>query len=236
MPREEAFLLFAPPEPPVRLEDGEEVVLGRSRECGLLLRSGQASRRHAAIRRGAGGVVLRDLGSTNGTFVNDVRVEGEQALSPGDRIQVGDAVVTLCRVEEGPGATPTTDSGEAQTMVFERPPGAAPSGGAEALAGALTQVPLFAVLQMLEMGGQTGVLEVHGPEGPGRLWLDRGRPVHAETEKAQGVDAALAIAQVTSGRFEFAPGEPGATRTLDLSVTELVLEASRLLDESAAHG
>jgi pSer/pThr/pTyr-binding forkhead associated (FHA) protein len=175
-------------------------------------------------------VVLRDLGSTNGTFVGDERVEGERTLAPGDAIRIGEVSITLCRLEGDAGGPASTDTGEAQTMVFE-----APAGGAagEALTGDLAQIPMFAVLQMLEMGSQTGALEVRGPDGPGHLWLAGGRPVHAETAKAEGEDAALEIAQVQSGRFEFAPGDAGATRSLDLSVTELVLEASRLLDEAS---
>jgi pSer/pThr/pTyr-binding forkhead associated (FHA) protein len=231
MAREEAFLLFAPPEPPVRLEPGADLVLGRSRECDLPLRSSQASRRHAAVRRGPGGVVVRDLGSTNGTRVNDVPVRGERRLEPGDRIQIGDSVITLCRVEGGGRAALATDVDEAQTMVFEAPTDIRDPG---ALAGDLAQIPMFAVLQMLEMGAQSGVLAVHGPDGTARLWLGRGQPLHAETAKEEGLEAALALAQAQAGRFEFAPGDAAPTPSLELAMTELVLEASRRLDEEAA--
>lgn len=231
MARGETFLLFAPPEPPLRLERGEEAVIGRSRDCDLRLRSGEASRRHAAVRQDRRGAVVRDLGSTNGTFVNGVRIEGRHRLAPGDRIEIGDAVVTFCRVEGESDPAFPTDEHEAQTMVFERP-ALAP----EALAGDLAQIPLFAVLQILEMGSQTGVLEVRGDDGTGRLWMVDGAPVHAETEKAEGFDAALALATTQRGRFDFAPGEATATRSFDVSTTGLVLEASRLLDEAEANG
>lgn len=229
MAREE-LLLFAPPEPPVRLEAGEEIVLGRSRSCGLPLRSGQASRRHAAVRCGPGGAGVRDLGSTNGTYVNGERVEGERLLAPGDRIEIGDVGITFCRVESGDGDGFATEEGEAQTMIAEGPARASAPG---ALSGDLAQVPLFAVLQMLEMGGQTGVLEVDGPDGAGHLWLARGAPVHGATEKDEGLDAALAVAQLGAGRFEFAPSAEIPEATFALSMMELVLEASRLLDEKA---
>ncbi len=47
------------------------------------------SRRHAEIQLQNGGAVVRDLGSANGTFVNGVRISGEQALRAGDEIQIG---------------------------------------------------------------------------------------------------------------------------------------------------
>ena len=47
------------------------------------------STRHAAVFRQGPGYVVRDLGSTNGTWVNGVRVRGDQALEPGDRIRLG---------------------------------------------------------------------------------------------------------------------------------------------------
>lgn len=47
------------------------------------------SARHAAVFRQGPGYVVRDLGSTNGTWVNGQRVRGDQALEPGDRIRLG---------------------------------------------------------------------------------------------------------------------------------------------------
>lgn len=47
------------------------------------------SRRHAEIQLQNGGAVVRDMGSANGTFVNGVRISGEQTLRVGDEIQIG---------------------------------------------------------------------------------------------------------------------------------------------------
>lgn len=47
------------------------------------------SRRHAEFERSGATVVLRDLGSTNGTYVNGVKIEGETVLNPGDAVQFG---------------------------------------------------------------------------------------------------------------------------------------------------
>jgi len=62
--------------------------IGRRRGCDLVLSDPQASRTHARISAQDGAFVLEDLGSTNGTFVNDQRVQ-RQVLRPGDEIQIG---------------------------------------------------------------------------------------------------------------------------------------------------
>jgi hypothetical protein len=68
------------------------------------------------------------------------------------------------------------------------------------------------------------------------MWLESGRLVHAETAKQHGLEAALTLAQVHSGRFDFAPGSPTPERSFEASVTEVILEATRRLDEAAGLG
>jgi pSer/pThr/pTyr-binding forkhead associated (FHA) protein len=220
-------MLFAPPLPPVKVEPGCEVTLGRSPECSMQLPAAGASRRHAIIAWQGGRVVLRDLGSTNGTYLNGERVEGEVPLESGDRITIGGVEIRYCCVEAG---TAVSQALDVRTVVSHWP--AAGSGASETLRGDLAKVPLFAVLQMLEMGSQTGCLAVETPDGEGWMWLERGRLVHAECEKASGLEAALVLAQACAGRFDFAPGSPAPEKTFAASVTEVILEATRLLDES----
>ena len=63
-------------------------VIGRSRSCHLVLRSDQVSRLHARIYREGPTFVIEDLGSRNGTFVNEQRI-ARHVLSPGDTIRIG---------------------------------------------------------------------------------------------------------------------------------------------------
>jgi pSer/pThr/pTyr-binding forkhead associated (FHA) protein len=221
-------MLFAPPLAPVRVEPGRVLTLGRSAECSLQLPVAGASRQHASVRWHEGQVLLRDLGSTNGTFLNGERVAGEATLASGDRILIGGFEIVFCCVEDGTVVAPLENS---RTVVSYWP---AATASSEALRGDLAKVPLFAVLQMLEMGRQCGCLAVESNGDEGFLWLDAGRVVHAECAKARGFDAALAIAQASSGRFDFAPNSPTPERSFDASVTEVILEATRLLDEEGA--
>lgn len=64
-------------------------LIGRGEECHLRPRSDAISRQHCVILVQDGQVVVRDLGSKNGSYVNGQRVEGEQVVRPGDEFQVG---------------------------------------------------------------------------------------------------------------------------------------------------
>ena len=69
-----------------------EVTIGRLPECDVVVEDPGASRQHARVRRTDGGFVLVDLGSTNGTLVNDVPIQ-EHELENGDRITIGETVL-----------------------------------------------------------------------------------------------------------------------------------------------
>ncbi len=84
-----------PGKPPVELKEGESII-GRSRTSAVHIPETTVSRQHARVLIGAGGnVTVADLGSSNGTFVNGDKVEGEQKLKDGDRVLVGDAEMII---------------------------------------------------------------------------------------------------------------------------------------------
>lgn len=66
-----------------------EIVFGRDKSCNILLSSDQISRRHCMVKPSANGLLLVDLGSRNGTYVNDRLVDDEHLLRPGDVIRLG---------------------------------------------------------------------------------------------------------------------------------------------------
>jgi pSer/pThr/pTyr-binding forkhead associated (FHA) protein len=82
---------------PVLLAEGKRMVIapggaviGRSRDCDVVLADTNISRRHAEIRpSGAGAWTIEDLGSTNGVRVNGRQVHGTEALQPGDQLTIG---------------------------------------------------------------------------------------------------------------------------------------------------
>ena len=64
-------------------------VIGRGPQCHLRPHCSRVSKLHCAIARWAGKVVVRDLKSSNGTFINDRRINGEVKVADGDTLRVG---------------------------------------------------------------------------------------------------------------------------------------------------
>jgi pSer/pThr/pTyr-binding forkhead associated (FHA) protein len=221
-------LLFMPPWEPIRLRPDRTIVIGRSPSCDLPVPSTRVSRRHAWVHPEGSKYAVADLGSTNGTFVNEQRVNGDRILLPGDQIRVGEHTITYCVMEPGASAITADDpDGSATTTML-----AAAPGTSDALQGDLSQIPAFALLQMLDIGQKSGVLSVRSPAGSCRIWLVAGKPVHAEHGSKSGFDAAVEIARMAAGRFQFEPGGYAVDHTIAVSMPELLLEASRRLDEA----
>ncbi|MEY2767465.1 MAG: hypothetical protein RI912_1128 [Actinomycetota bacterium] len=78
----------------VELHEGHYVV-GRHLECDIVISDSNVSRRHAEFVCAGRDVIVRDLGSTNGTKVNGVAINGDQLLVHGDVIGFGTAQVTF---------------------------------------------------------------------------------------------------------------------------------------------
>jgi adenylate cyclase len=86
-----------------------EVIIGRTPECQIILRDPSISRNHAKITADKDGVRLVDLGSKNGTLVNDVKIE-KAILKNGDRIHLGKFEITF------------TDSLESRVVIDDEKP------------------------------------------------------------------------------------------------------------------
>ncbi len=98
------------------LEDDREypleqrsLLIGRSSSCDIPVQVGHASREHARIIEKNGEVILEDLHSTNGTFVNNTRIHSATVLKPGDVIRFDEDAFTLQK------------EGEDDATVFARP-------------------------------------------------------------------------------------------------------------------
>jgi pSer/pThr/pTyr-binding forkhead associated (FHA) protein len=98
----------------LKLADGV-TTLGRHDDCLIRIKSSQVSRRHCELLEIGGKLVVRDLGSSNGTFVNGKRVIGQQPLKPGDELTVGAVtlrVVPLGRQEAAVQGAPASKPGD----------------------------------------------------------------------------------------------------------------------------
>jgi hypothetical protein len=70
-------------------------VLGRSRDCDVVLDDPNVSRHHAEVRPSGGSWIVNDLGSTNGIKLNGRRIRGPESLKRGDVIELGTSSVTF---------------------------------------------------------------------------------------------------------------------------------------------
>jgi FHA domain len=121
-----AVVVTSGPDAGRRVELDFEVAIGRQ-DADLVVEDPEVSRRHAVLRRSDGSVVVEDLDSTNGTFVNGERIHSPIRVGPGDQVRVGRTTLEI-----------ETDQRADDTIVSTPPrpdqlqPTEAPSGGVPA--------------------------------------------------------------------------------------------------------
>ena len=92
------------------------VVVGRSSSCHIVLDDGLVSRRHAQFVIGPKKVVVEDLGSVNGVYLNGERIAGPKNLRDGDRVQVGKQDFVLRSATKVLPAEPAPERFSAETL------------------------------------------------------------------------------------------------------------------------
>lgn len=114
-------------------QEGEELeltgpaVIGRSStNAGVVIRDSEASRRHASVIPEGDSLNVEDLGSTNGTYVNEERIEGRRSIVVGDQLRIGRTVLELAVAEpaageevEAPPAVDEVAAAEPEAVVEE---------------------------------------------------------------------------------------------------------------------
>jgi pSer/pThr/pTyr-binding forkhead associated (FHA) protein len=113
----------------------QPVVIGRDNTADLVIDDSQASRRHARIEPTGHGAVVEDMGSTNGTFINDNELHGRAEIGPNDELLIGVTVMqvrTPQEVERQPSAVravPSFAATESRPTFTDAVTGEAPQAG-----------------------------------------------------------------------------------------------------------
>ncbi|MET0594770.1 MAG: FHA domain-containing protein [Polyangiaceae bacterium] len=92
-----------------------DTYIGRNNDCQITIFDPLISRRHARIRVFGDRAIIEDLGSRNGCRVNGLAVQGQQALSAGDRIRIGKHELVFSEVNT---ASPVSRERQTGSLVF----------------------------------------------------------------------------------------------------------------------
>lgn len=194
------------------LERDRELTIGRVSDTGmdLILSDESVSNRHARIRTFGGEIVVEDLGSQAGTFVNGQPVVSTP-LKPGDEIRIGSSVMKLARNER-------EDAGQL-------------------MSGSLQVIPLPDLLQLLANSNKSGVLNLRSDRGAGCVRLREGKVYHAAIEGstvARPRKALYRMLRWNTGTFDLttADAKPVAEEITETTVA-LMLEGMLQVDELA---
>ncbi len=89
----------APAPPPALTFHGREMIVGRDPDCDHVVDLPIVSGRHARLTPSGSLILIEDLGSSNGTYVNGQRIERPVAVAPGDQIRLGNHTLALVDAE-----------------------------------------------------------------------------------------------------------------------------------------
>lgn len=121
-----AVVVTSGPETGRRVELDLEVAIGRQ-DTDLVVEDPEVSRRHAVLRRSDGSVIVEDLDSTNGTFVNGERIHSPIRVGPGDQIRVGQTTLEIEPDQRADDTIVSTPPRPDQLRSTEAPSGAVPA-------------------------------------------------------------------------------------------------------------
>ena len=115
----------------IDLDDGADILFGRSPEATVRLEDGKASREHARVLHRGGELKLVDLGGRNGTLLNDEVVRGQtRVLRSGDRVRIGAAEIL---VAESAGVSSRSGGARLEAALAQLLAGSGSSAGRAAL-------------------------------------------------------------------------------------------------------
>jgi hypothetical protein len=215
---------------PLRME--REIVIGRSSDLDMVLVEDMVSRKHAKISTAGQQIVIQDLGSTNGTFVNGEKVK-KIRLKEGDRILVGTSIIKLVAVNAE--AQPSEAEARARLESNAQRRSAQSGQTQRPMSGSIEEIPLPDLLQLLSTSRKSGVLTIRSEVGVGRIYLRKGQLYYSSIDDNFVLKPQKAIYRLltwTRGSFELEPpDERQVAEEITESTEALLMEGVRQLDE-----
>lgn len=209
-----------------------EVVIGRSSDLDMVLVEDMVSRKHAKISTAGEQLVIQDLGSTNGTFVNGEKIK-KARLKEGDRVLIGTSILKVVL-----GRPDQTDQHEAkrQLETMDKESRGRATENRSSMSGSLTEVPVPDLLQLFSTSKRSGVLHIQSELGNGKIYLRNGNVYYASIDDDHELGPMKAFCRIVGweeGQFEFGRVEQEENFVLELEdpTEALLMEAIRQLDE-----
>jgi hypothetical protein len=207
-----------------------EIFIGRSNELDVVLVEDMVSRKHARISWNNDALIIEDLGSTNGTFVNGEKIKRAR-LKEGDRVLIGTSIVRVALTEATQGATAQHEA-EARAKMQNV---ATRSSAVKTMTGSIDELPLVDLLQLFATSKKSGVLVVTRDDHTGKIFLRKGQIAYATLDDSNDLGALKAIYRLLtweSGTFEMqGPDDREFAEELNLSTEAVLMEGMRHLDE-----
>jgi pSer/pThr/pTyr-binding forkhead associated (FHA) protein len=209
-----------------------ELVVGRSSDLDMVLVEDMVSRKHAKIATHNSQLVIQDLGSTNGTFVNGEKIK-KTRLKEGDRILIGTSILKVIATKTEAKAG---DETEAKKSLEARGQKQAADQQRSQMSGSLEDVPVPDLLQLFSTSKRTGVLHIKSPLGYGKIYLRNGNVFYASIDDDHDLGPMKALCRIVGwekGNFELGRPEEETNFVLELEdpTEALLMEALRQLDE-----
>jgi hypothetical protein len=200
-----------------------EIVIGRASDLDMVLVEDMVSRRHARIACSDTQILIEDLGSTNGTFVNGEKID-RASLKEGDRVLIGTSILKVVALD------PTAPMPQ-RVEVSNASRGAS----TRSMSGSISEIPLPDLLQLLGSSKKSGQLVIRSVADVGKILLRKGVVVFASINDRFEVPPLKSIFRMLTwdnGAFDLAPAEERPLPTeINVSVQELLIEGLRQIDK-----
>lgn len=209
----------------------KEIIVGRSSDLEMVLVEDMVSRRHARIFWDGEQIQIEDLGSTNGTFVNGEKIK-RSLLKEGDRVLIGTSILKVVTTDTAAAAEKPKENLES---VAARRSSAASQTQARTMSGAIDEIPLPDLLQLLYTSKKSGVLVIRTEDDVGKIYFRKGQIYFAiinELEEVAPLKSLFRLLTWQKGLFDLeAPDDTTFPNEIDVTVPELLMEGLRQLDE-----
>jgi Domain of unknown function (DUF4388)/FHA domain len=204
----------------------KEIVVGRSSDLDMVLVEEMVSRKHARIAYENDAVVIEDLGSTNGTFVNGEKIKRAQ-LKEGDRVLIGTSILKVIVMD---GSSHEQGRPNLEVVAAQRR-----TSSPRTMSGSIDEVPLPDLLQLFSTSKKSGALVIRTEEDIGRIFLQKGIIYYATINDLNDLPPIKCIFRMLTwqkGLFDFDASDLREfPKPVDVTVQEILMESLRQLDE-----